>query len=548
MARCRHWRAEVRSCRGVFLPIQSFNSDAPLKSSLAPQHKLPKSAHGRAEVAFHGSICSHHRMGGRKSDGRPLLSVSCTGRKQKPNFSKRNAASNALNAFALAADQALPPGRRERTAQMPSRGRGQKRQRTREAEGGDVADEDGDEDGNGAARPSKKRARNGDDGVGHRGDGDDFGGFSGSDSEGHEWHEGLNSEDDDSDIDSDAAFGDSDEERYEGYAFKGSSSKKGGEDSGLEDSESLGSDAIDLAQALDQFSENELEGEKGDSGSESSDDNTSSAESVESDDDDDDENDPVRLESLQALVAGFGGDDDAEGTAEATTGKKKLSLKDLSVFGVDDPKMKQSLKLMGKEEKAAKSGGSKRLDVPLARRQQDRFLRTAAYDKASETLNRWTETVKQNRRADHLVFPLAQNAQDAGLYNRELVPLTQERSGTELENTILAIMEESGLGPSPNSASDKRVDHAGEQEKAISRADYTELQRQRRREREQHSREQARAKRIKKIKSKTYRRIHRKERIREDEVTRQEMLEAGELDSEAEREAHDMRRAMERMG
>ena len=66
-------------------------------------------------------------------------------------------------------------------------------------------------------------------------------------------------------------------QRFEGFAFGGSSSnkkksrKKGSdddedEDSGDEDDESLGSDAIDLATALDQWSESES-GEEDESGS-----------------------------------------------------------------------------------------------------------------------------------------------------------------------------------------------------------------------------------------------------------------------------------------
>jgi len=50
----------------------------------------------------------------------------------------------------------------------------------------------------------------------------------GSDSEGNEWTlGGLREDDEDSDLDSDDAFGESDEERFAGYSFRGSSSKKG---------------------------------------------------------------------------------------------------------------------------------------------------------------------------------------------------------------------------------------------------------------------------------------------------------------------------------
>ena len=49
----------------------------------------------------------------------------------------------------------------------------------------------------------------------------------GSDSEGNEWQLGGMAEDDeDSEIESDDAFGDSDDEKFNGYAFRGSKSQK----------------------------------------------------------------------------------------------------------------------------------------------------------------------------------------------------------------------------------------------------------------------------------------------------------------------------------
>lgn len=61
-------------------------------------------------------------------------------------------------------------------------------------------------------------------------------------------------------------------------------------------------------------------------------------------------------------------------------------------------------------------------------------------------------------------------------------------------------------------------------------------------------REDARAKRLKKIKSKTFNRIHRKQREKEDMKEHEARLAAGEIDSEDDREKQDRQRAMERMG
>ncbi|KAG7286137.1 hypothetical protein NEMBOFW57_008440 [Staphylotrichum longicolle] len=500
-------------------------------------------------------------MPGRQSHGRPLLpsggsntNPGARGKSHAKTFkkSRAKATAKALDAFALAAEQVPDSTRGVRTRGLEDDDDGDSRPQKRQRQhGGDDEDDgegfDEDEADNGGGGMRKKGRR----------DEDAFDGFSdddgaGSDSE--EWHVGVGAEDEDSELDSDEAFGESDEERFEGYAFGGSRSKgkKGGKKRGggeeeeeedeEDDLESLGSDAIDLATALDQFSEDEEEGGE-EEGSEEEDEESTDGDN-ESEEDGDDA-DPSKMDALESMIAGFGGEDEEEDEQTGTQNKTKLSLKDLGLAGVKDPHMKRSLRLMNKEEKAVKPGSSKKLEVPLAKRQQDRLLRSAAYAETNKTLDKWIETVKHNRRADHLVFPLAQNAHDRGLDSGELMPITQKTSGTELEQTILAIMEESGLGPS---AKPEKKEGDGEGQPKLSQAEQQEIARQRRREREIHSREAARAKRIKKIKSKAYRRIHRKELLREEEAEHEAALAAGELDSDDEREALDRRRAEERMG
>lgn len=454
-----------------------------------------------------------------------------------------------LDAFSIAAEQV--PQRKAKGVRTRDLDEPEERPQKRSRDDDDEDDEDDDEDDFEDARPQKK-AKNS----------NEFEGFSDGgeeDSDGEEWHVGVGADDEDSELDSDEAFGESDEEKFDGYAFSGSNAKKnkkktkkGGDDSDEEeeeededdDMESLGSDAIDLATALDQFEESDEE-EEGEEGSGSEDD--ADSESSESEDSDDDMEDPSKLDNLQKMISGFAGDDDEEQSSSNPT--NKLSLSDLGLFGVQDPHMKKSLKLMNKEEKTAKPGQSKKLDIPLAKRQQDKLLRSAAYEKTSETLERWIDTVKHNRRADHLVFPLTQNAHDAGLDSQELLPVTKATAGTELEQTILAIMEESGLGPTnkPKKEDQDDVEEIAAR-KGLSAAEMQELTRQKRRERELFSREQVRQKRIKKIKSKAYRRIHRKELLHDEQEMHDAMVEAGEIDSDEEREALDRRRALERVG
>lgn len=205
--------------------------------------------------------------------------------------------------------------------------------------------------------------------------------------------------------------------------------------------------------------------------------------------------------------------------------------------------MKNSLKLMNKEQKEKRPGASKMLDVPLSRREQGRVDRSAAYEKTNETLDRWKETVKENRKAEHLVFPLPQNAANVGLDTTEIQPLRATNASNELESTILSIMDQSGLSmEKPKKEKEKVYDEDGNE------MTRKEIANKRRLERELHAREAKRAARVKKIKSKAYHRVHRKEKERDEMAIQQARAEAGEIDSEEERLAQDRRRALERVG
>ncbi|KAK7736577.1 hypothetical protein SLS53_007009 [Cytospora paraplurivora] len=492
-------------------------------------------------------------MPGRQSHGRSLMGNSkpSTNGKRNNQKSKTKSRAHALDAFAIASKQVQPDRltRRGRDLELDpeKQPRSSGKHSRDEDEDDEDEDDDDDEDDEG---PRKKRVRKSaaEDDNEDDADSDDFEG--GSDSEGNEWHVGVSKDDDDSEIESDEAFGESDDEKFEGYTFRGSRSQKEEAEEDGDDGESLGSDAIDLADALDQSSDDDdEEGSQGDteSGSEEEDSATESEE--ESDDED---IDPSKLSDLQKIIKGFAVADEKDTEADSgRSSKQAISLQALGLTNVKDPLIKKPVKFIKKEEKAELTKkGSKKLDVPLPRRQQDQLLRIAAQEKTNETLDRWNETVKHNRRADHLVFPLAQNAADAGLDKGELLPLTKKTAGNELEQTIMSIMEESGLGPSAKQQEkeqEKKIDANGE-EQTISRSELKDLWAQRRKERELQSREQARSKRIKKIKSKTYRRVHRKERLGEEEKLHDEMVASGEIDSEDEREVAHRRRALERVG
>jgi U3 small nucleolar RNA-associated protein 14 len=471
--------------------------------------------------------------------------------------SRSRATAKALDAFGLASE-AVPEKRKHlRTKDLdvePVRKRARREDDDDEEQDGDSEDGEDDIDEDGARRMRKAPRRQDDEDAADS----DFG----SDSEGNEWQVGQDRGDDDSDIDSDEAFGEGDEERFEGFTFGGSSSNtakrpKGGagsadgsEEEGDEvDDDSLGDDAIDLADVLDQASDSDdVSGDA--SMSESGEDGESSFGGLS--DDDDEERDSTKLQSLKDLASDFAGSTETDTAAlSSSTGgaKTKVSLSDLGLDTVKDRDMRKSLKLLAKEEKAvAKPGSGKRLDVPVARRQQDRLLRIAATEKANATLDRWTDTVKHNRRAEHLIFPLPQSQPGSGLDNSELAPFKEKKAVTELEKSIMAIMRESGLMPTKEQGSGPQANVVDPLMDSISRAEVQKEWAQRRRERELHSREQARARKIKKIKSKAWHRVHRKERARMEMAEQEAAAANRELNSDEEADAQDRRRALERVG
>jgi U3 small nucleolar RNA-associated protein 14 len=490
-----------------------------------------------------------------------------------------------INAFAIAAQQnpETIKIRQHRLGDIEGDNRPAKRVRT-----------EGNVEGEDAVLSAKKRKNNA-----VKGRFDELDIDAGSDSEGNEWRMGHVDSEDDSDLDSDEAFGDSDEERFEGFAFSGSSKqgkvKKNGKgatsrgitlsegdgDSEMEsesEDDSLGGEAIDLAVMLDATKDDNEEdtkvsGERGSKGGEESEVEDSDVETKDSDDnssvssmEENDEDDPEKITALQNLIASLPQADvskaplrqRSDGASEyntpsdfGITSKAKLTLEDLGLPSIRDPFVKKSLKLLASESEGDSKGKgiSGKLQVPLAKRQQDRLDRSAAYEKSKETLDRWTDTVKHNRRAEHLIFPLPDADAASAKANIRLQPTTNSKPFNELEATIQTILEESGLAAANGKdGEDKMMEFEELETNKMSLEEVKTRRAQLRMARDLLFREEARAKRIKKIKSKSYRKVHRKQREKENQRNRQALLEAGVEPSEDEQELQDRRRAEERMG
>ncbi|KAM5438550.1 hypothetical protein MferCBS31731_004841 [Microsporum ferrugineum] len=433
----------------------------------------------------------------------------------------------------------------------------------------------------------------------------------GSDSDGNEWRIGTVDSDNDSDIDSDEAMGESDEERFEGFTFRGSSTmqKKGkkavqaqkrktkvdqsegeeddllneefdgiSDEEGEDEEDDLGEDAVDLATAWDmeetepetkasKKTSKEKEG-KANSMSGDDDDLSSAGSSNEEESEDDGESDTSELSisdnegetkqgltKLQRFVTSLGQD-----SASATSSRPKTTLPggDPTEFGlapsrkltvadlmpsISDSRMKGALKHI--EDGSSTKGNAGipgKLDVPLPKRQQDRLDRAAAYEKSKETLARWIETVKANRRAEHLSFPLAEP--DA-LQPSKVV---DSKPRTNLETAIQNILVESGLVDSKDGTAEDKIQEFEElQAKKISIEEIQARRAELRKQRDLLFREEIRAKRIKKIKSKAYRRVHRKEREKLEKMEHEALAAAGIDMEEENRERNDRIRAEARM-
>ncbi|KAI4119344.1 MAG: hypothetical protein LQ345_000723 [Seirophora villosa] len=514
-------------------------------------------------------------MPGRQSTGpAPLLSKPSTARNTKRKKQR------SLNALAIA-EKTNPERTKIRKHRLGETEGDDNAKRKREIAQQDNSGDSDDEDVGG--RPSKKRkVRSG----GGRLDEADRG----SDSEGNEWILGGVASDDDSSLDSDEAMGASDEERYAAFTFQGSSStgkrrknqripedgkvpasiglSEGEEHTDADDNSS--DEAVDLVTELDRRSDEEATEDSGSTfgsfgreeepvGNDFTDDQSALSIS----DEESDPPDSAKLASLRSLVAAMNEHDDAQGPRRKVpdvnesnapsdyglNSRQKLTVADL-LPSVKDPQLKKSLRALTSNDTNAsskRSGIARKLDVPLPKRQQDRLDRAAAYEKSKETLNRWIDTVKHNRRAEHLSFPLqdadAINAQKSNKLDRRAKPLT------DLEATIQNILHDSGLAPTNGKSEEEQIQAFEELE--AKRMPVEEVQARRaelRRARDLLFREEIRAKRIKKIKSKSYRRVHRKERDRLVQKDKEARAAAGVDDSESEKERKDKRRAEERMG
>jgi U3 small nucleolar RNA-associated protein 14 len=351
---------------------------------------------------------------------------------------------------------------------------------------------------------------------------------------------GVRSEDDE-EIDSDEAFGDSDEEKFEGWKFgsgKKEKSKGGVDETSEEDEEDEGEDEDDDEDLMDLSKL--LDGE--DSGEDDEESSISSADENEANGSDD-ERLEQRMQSLSGRTSTKrSAEDQDEGGKK---GAKRRVLKERTeavpesewnapsgragapLLTIDD--LMEPLKEQGgtaftslrdtakilkpkrgdstKAVAASKKGGGA-LQAPLPSIVQDRLDRSAAYDETKAEVQGWQPTIKRIREAEHLSFPLQP---DPVIKPSTALMTSQFQPTNSFERDIASMLEREGM-------SDKRLAEAEElrmNERGMSAEEIKERRNELRKMRDLLFREEQKAKRVSKIKSKTYRKIARKQRERE---------------------------------
>lgn len=373
-----------------------------------------------------------------------------------------------------------------------------------------------------------------------------------------EYDAGEIDEEDDEEIDSDEAFDESDEERFEGYKFLGSTKKSdkknmkkatkasAGEIDLNEDSEEESEDEsaddfegeegegfMDLSQMLAGDNDDEEEAAEADSDDGEEEEEFRGFDDIEDDDSDDDDENMELDDKVADLIDSIDTKkrrrtDNEEGstkkrqlkerneaykegefnlnTREEDESTKKISLADL-MGTVDDETSFSTLK-SGLETLAGKGKNLTRraLDAPLAKRVQDRLERTAAAAAANEEITKWQPTIKMNREAEHLSFPM----QDVNVRTQEgktsAAMASKFKAETPLEQQIAEALAQAGM------KDEELEEFEALKLNKLTVEEVEEKRKELRMMRELMFRHEIKNKRLKKIKSKSYRKLQRKEK------------------------------------
>ncbi|KAI0347583.1 Utp14-domain-containing protein [Trametopsis cervina] len=211
----------------------------------------------------------------------------------------------------------------------------------------------------------------------------------------------------------------------------------------------------------------------------------------------------------------------------AHPGTTRLDLNDLLAplsSSANLQSLQKSVKVL-----ASSSSKAQALAAPLPQRTQDRLDREAAYEQTKEEIDKWSATMKRIKEAEHLSFPL--QAESSGkVSNLELA--AKFKPTTELESAVDKLLKSAKMREQDLAQTEAlKMNHLSVEEVAARRAELAKM-------RELMFRAEAKAKRVAKIKSKTYRRIRKKEKAKL-------AAKLGELDEDEESDGEEGRLQME---
>ncbi|KAH9837381.1 Utp14-domain-containing protein [Rhodofomes roseus] len=188
----------------------------------------------------------------------------------------------------------------------------------------------------------------------------------------------------------------------------------------------------------------------------------------------------------------------------AHVGSGKLQIDDLLAPLAGQSSNLQSLKKSAKIL-TSQSGPGKTLAAPLPQRTAERLDREAAYEQTKEEVDKWTATMQRIKEAEHLSFPL--QAQPSGkTSNLELA--AKFKPTTELESAVDKLLKSAKMRDEDIAQTESlKMNHLSVEEVKARRAELSKM-------RELMFRAEAKAKRVAKIKSKTYRRLKKKEKAK----------------------------------
>ncbi|KAI9468199.1 small-subunit processome [Coemansia mojavensis] len=361
----------------------------------------------------------------------------------------------------------------------------------------------------------------------------------------------IDSEDDE-EIDSDAAFDESDEERFSNFQqfFKKDTKAQTvrfadeEEDEEEEEEEEDEGDLVDLSEMLDHDASDQEERPAAQPSDSEDLSGFGSSDSEDSDEQEDSEDEQARLSRLNGFVSSISArtpkkrfiseaGDQTENEHAVGSGMHargvSLGLSDLLGTATDQPdaaggedQASRSVRLLREQvhkmEREARRAGSGVVAAPIARRLQDQMDRQVAYKQTKKSVSEWQPTVNEMRAAEHISFPLNESKQVQT--TRTLISDASGEPATDMESRINSILAESGM-----SNEDLQRQYEELELKHQTPEEIRARQRELRMMRDLMFRSERRAKRTAKIKSKAYRRILKKEKERDRERALEHMKE-----------------------